>query len=129
MFSIDLYCKHVKARDWLERVTTLGNIIAKEKMLVTSIFSFSNKVFKRLPSKGHYKSAFCSKGLNLIKLHLMLCMDLCFGFGTLLYVCAFFQLYIKVLLVFLVFSSILILSLQHLELAYFSNCDIYFIRI
>ena len=35
----------------------------KEKMLVASIFSFSNNVFKRLLSQGHEKSGLCGKEL------------------------------------------------------------------
>ena len=33
-----------------------------ENIVVTSIFSFSQKVFKRLLSKGCYKSGLCGKG-------------------------------------------------------------------
>ena len=32
----------------------IKNIVGREKMLVSSIFSFSNNVFKSLPSKGYY---------------------------------------------------------------------------
>ena len=35
-----------------------------EKLLVTSIFSFSHNVFKRLLFQGHEKSVLCGKGLN-----------------------------------------------------------------
>ena len=36
----------------------------KEKMLVTSIFSFSHNVFKSLFLQGRYKSGLCVKELN-----------------------------------------------------------------
>ena len=36
----------------------------KEKLLVTSIFSFSHNVFKRLVSQGHQKVSLCGNGLN-----------------------------------------------------------------
>ena len=35
----------------------------KEKMLVTSIFSFSHNVFKRLHSQDRYRSELCGKVL------------------------------------------------------------------
>ena len=38
----------------------------KEKLLVTSNFSFSHSVFKRLVSQGHKKVSLCGNGLNLI---------------------------------------------------------------
>ena len=34
-------------------------------MLVTSIFSFSHNVFKRLLSQGRQKAALCGKGLRV----------------------------------------------------------------
>ena len=37
----------------------------KEKLLVTSNFSFSHSVFKRLVSQGHQKVSFCGNGLIL----------------------------------------------------------------
>ena len=36
----------------------------KEKMLVTSIFSFSHNVFKRVPIQGRENSGLCSEELN-----------------------------------------------------------------
>ena len=36
-------------------------LLENEKMLVTSIFPFSNNVLKRPPSKGHSKAALCGK--------------------------------------------------------------------
>ena len=35
-----------------------------EKMLVTSIFSFSHNVFTRVFPEGHYKLGFCNKELT-----------------------------------------------------------------
>ena len=42
-------------------------LLEKEKLLVTSNFSFSNCVFKRLVSKGRQKVSFCGNGLKLIQ--------------------------------------------------------------
>ena len=41
------------------------NIMGKEKMLVTSIFSFSHNVFKRFLLKGLINWRMCDTGLNL----------------------------------------------------------------
>ena len=38
-----------------------------EKMLVTSIFSFSHNVFKRLLNQGRYKSVLCGKELTPVQ--------------------------------------------------------------
>ena len=43
---------------FIEKVEILQE---KEKMLVTSIFSFYHNVFKRLLSKGHLKLELCGK--------------------------------------------------------------------
>ena len=43
----------------------------KEKLLVTSNFSFSHCVFKRLVSKGHQKVSLCGNGLTN-NLHIIL---------------------------------------------------------
>ena len=40
------------------------NIVEKEKMLVTSIFSFTHNVFKRLLFQGHEKLGLCGKELK-----------------------------------------------------------------
>ena len=40
------------------------NIVGKEKMLVTSIFSFSHNVFKSFSVGGHLNSGLCSKELK-----------------------------------------------------------------
>ena len=42
------------------------NIVGKEEMLVTSIFTFSHNVFKRLPFQGRFKSGSCGKELSFI---------------------------------------------------------------
>ena len=42
----------------------LENVVEKEKMLVTSIFSCSHNVFKRLLFQGGQKSGLFRKGLN-----------------------------------------------------------------
>ena len=42
------------------------NIVGKEEMLVTSIFTFSHSVFKRLPFQGRFKSGLCGKELSFI---------------------------------------------------------------
>ena len=39
----------------------------KEKLLVTSNFSFSHSVFKRLVSQGRQKASLCGNGLNTKK--------------------------------------------------------------
>ena len=39
------------------------NIVGKEKLLVTSNFSFSHSVFKRLVSQGREKVSLCGNGL------------------------------------------------------------------
>ena len=36
----------------------------KEKLLITSNFSFSHSVFKRLVSQGHQKMSLCGNGLR-----------------------------------------------------------------
>ena len=41
----------------------------KEKLLVTSNFSFSHSVFKRLVSQGRQKVSLCGNGLNIFILH------------------------------------------------------------
>ena len=41
----------------------------KEKMLVTSIFSFSYNVFKGLPFEGRKKLGLCGKELSLFIIH------------------------------------------------------------
>ena len=51
----------------LVREFTVKNLCEKEKMLVTSIFSFSHNVFIRLLTQGCYKSRHCGKGLSLKK--------------------------------------------------------------
>ena len=43
----------------------IENIVRKGEMLVTSIFSFSHNVFKRLLSKGVKKSGLCGKEFTL----------------------------------------------------------------
>ena len=43
---------------------TTEKIVEKEKMLVTSIFSFSHNVFKSLPVQYHLKLGLCGKELN-----------------------------------------------------------------
>ena len=44
------------------------NFVGKEKMLVTSFFSNSHNVFKRLLSQGPQKSGLCCKGLNVAQM-------------------------------------------------------------
>ena len=39
----------------------------KEKLLVTSNFSFSHRVFKRLVSQGHQKVSLCESGLTKLE--------------------------------------------------------------
>ena len=39
----------------------------KEKLLVTSNFSFSHSVFKRLVSQGRQKMSLCGNGLNFLR--------------------------------------------------------------
>ena len=46
----------------------------KEKMLVTSVFSFSHDVFKRFLPNGSYKSGLCGKE---IKYYLILEVERC----------------------------------------------------
>ena len=43
----------------------LENIVGKEKMLITCIFSFSHNVFKRLLSQGRQKSGLGDEELSL----------------------------------------------------------------
>ena len=38
----------------------------KEKLLVTSNFSFSDSAFKRLVSQGRQKVSLCGNGLNVV---------------------------------------------------------------
>ena len=40
------------------------NTVVKEKLLVTSNFSFSHSVFKRLVSQGRQKVSICGNGLK-----------------------------------------------------------------
>ena len=42
------------------------NTVGKEKLLVTSNFSFFHSVFKRLVSQGYQKVLLCGNGLRLI---------------------------------------------------------------
>ena len=44
---------------------SVENIAGKEKMLVTSIFSFSHNVLKRLLSQTRQKVSLCGNGLKL----------------------------------------------------------------
>ena len=44
----------------------LKTLREKEKLLVTSNFSFSHSVFIRLVSKGHQKVSLCGNGLNRV---------------------------------------------------------------
>ena len=50
------------AESYPDRKKTLWE---KEKLLVTSNFSFSHSVFKRLVSQGHQKVSLCGNGLTL----------------------------------------------------------------
>ena len=45
------------------------NIVDKEKMLVTSIFSFTHNVFKSLLFQDYQKSGSCSKEFNYTLFH------------------------------------------------------------
>ena len=54
--------RFIKLKFDLERVE---NIVGRGEILVTSTFSFSLNVFKRLPLKGHLKSGLCYKELTL----------------------------------------------------------------
>ena len=47
------------AKLWVEKT-----LWEKEKLLVTSNFSFSHSVFEKIISKGHQKLSLCGNGLN-----------------------------------------------------------------
>ena len=60
--QIEGICKHKNEYD-SEVEKGLKTLWEKEKMLVTSIFSFSFSVFERLLSKSCFMFGFCGKGL------------------------------------------------------------------
>ena len=51
-----------KSSKWVE------NTVGKRVLLVTSNFSFSHSVFKRLVSQGHQKASLCGNGLKVLNL-------------------------------------------------------------
>ena len=46
-------------------IDRVENMVEKEKILVTTIFSFSYDVFKNFPFHGHLELELCHKGLSL----------------------------------------------------------------
>ena len=52
---------------WQKVIQTCGKHWEKEKLLVTSNFSFSHSVFKRLVSQGRQKVSLCGNGLKASK--------------------------------------------------------------
>ena len=70
--AADNFRCHENSRKFSKRVE---NTVGKEKLFVTSNFSFSHSVFKRLVSQGLHKVSLCGKGLN--KYHTMMTFDAC----------------------------------------------------
>ena len=51
-------------RKWQKAIQTGRKHCEKEKLLITSNFSISHSVFKRVVSQGRQKVSLCGKGLN-----------------------------------------------------------------
>ena len=66
------------AESYTNRLKTMWE---KEKLLVTSNFSFSNSVFKRLVSQGRQKVSLCGNGLKSFHSHISVVVCSFFEFG------------------------------------------------
>ena len=67
LFQIEGLCRQQFQiwRKWLKVIQTGSKTLwEKEKLLVTSNFSFSRSAFKRLVSQGHQKGSLCGNGLT-----------------------------------------------------------------
>ena len=64
LFQTERVCR----RKWKKVIQTSRKQCGKkEKLLVTSNFSFSHSVFKRLVSQGHQKVSLCGNGLRHVR--------------------------------------------------------------